>query len=186
MKMRWNNFDGYDSDDSVARNLLVFITATLHSLPVVPSLESLSHSPDSRILFGPARGLLVSKGFASFSKNYSVNYCIDVCDIPQFRALYSYNNGTIWGFVIASSLFLLFESEGMDLSLNCLLESCFDRFADLSIRSCESGFRSNRFVPRKSTWRSHMPAVIRISPQAFVSSFQPSYTFRWRIISFFY
>jgi len=95
MKMHWNNFDGYGSDGSVARNLLAFITATVHSLPVVPSLESLSHSPDSRILFGPARGPLTSKSFASFSKNYSVNYCIDVCDIPQFRAPYSYNNGTI-------------------------------------------------------------------------------------------
>jgi len=78
-----------------AENFFGFITATLRSSPLVPSLESLSHSPDVSC-WGPLEiRPLASRDSASFAKNYSVNYCID--DILQFRALYSYNNGTVWG-----------------------------------------------------------------------------------------
>jgi len=87
-----------------AGHFLEFIIAILHSLPLVPSPEFLSRSLDVSYS-GPLEVRpLTSRSFASFPKNYSVNYCIDICNIFQFRALYSYNNGTIW----ASVHFLLF------------------------------------------------------------------------------
>jgi len=63
-----------------AENFFGFITATLSSSPLVPSLESLSRSPDVSCS-GPFEvHPLISKGSASFPKNYFVNYCISVCD----------------------------------------------------------------------------------------------------------
>jgi len=66
-------------------NFFGFITATLRSLSSVPSPESLSRPPDV-FCSGP---LEIRPLAASILNNCSVNYCIDVCDILQFRVLYS-------------------------------------------------------------------------------------------------
>jgi len=83
-------------------NLLGF-TTTLLSLLLIPSPESLSHS--SNVFYsGPLEiHLLASRDFACFLKNF-VNYCIGVCDIPQFCVLYSYNEDTAWSSVHFLSL----------------------------------------------------------------------------------
>jgi len=39
---------------------------------------------------------LVSRSSTSFPEDYFVNYRIGAYDILRFRALYSYNNGTVW------------------------------------------------------------------------------------------
>jgi len=87
-----------------AGNFLGFIITTLHSLPPVPSPESLSsflsfsiiiHRTLLELARGPSADL---KGFREFPEELSVNYSIDVCvmtRILQFRVLYSYNNGTV-------------------------------------------------------------------------------------------
>jgi len=87
----WSN--GYSSGEG--RKLFRVYYVTLNSLPPVPSPESLSYSPDVSCSSSLEVRLLAARVFASFPKNYSINYCIDVCDILQFRALHSYNNGTV-------------------------------------------------------------------------------------------
>jgi len=59
-----------------AENFFGFITETLHSLPLVPSPESLS--PDVSCSGSLEIRSLASRSSASFSKNYSMNYCIDI------------------------------------------------------------------------------------------------------------
>jgi len=154
---------------------------TLHFLPPVPSLQSPLHSPDLSCS-GPLEVCpLVSKGFESFPKNYFVNYYIDICDIPQFHVLYSFKDGTVWDSVhfllfllyisIIGSLFLLFGSQDMGLSLNCSRESWWLRsFAHFSIRPSDGSFGVIKLVMRKSSWRaicllwfvSHLKLLIRL------------------------
>jgi len=134
---------------------------TLHSLPAIPSAESLSYSSD--VSCPLEIHLLTMKCFVSFPKNYSMNYCIDVCDIPQYRALtmslYSYNNGIVWSSIHFLSLllhycccyhliFLLFESRSKSLSLNCFrlrIVSLISPFAPLKAVSGGIGFLARKF-----------------------------------------
>jgi len=71
------------------KNFLRFIIAILHSSD---SISWISIAFTGRILLGPEAPSLASKSFASFL-DYSVNYYINMCNIPQFRALY--NNDTV-------------------------------------------------------------------------------------------
>jgi len=50
--------------------------------------ESLSHSLDVSCSRPLEIHLLASRVFANFPKNYSVNCCIDVCNILRFRTIF--------------------------------------------------------------------------------------------------